>query len=86
MCRSRGVDEVAGVGPEAGVVEGNDDVARLAGKAGEPLHAFPPFGGVFTSVGVAACEHHGIPAAAAHHRAKFFDSLGVSHISTNIPK
>ena len=63
------LNEIAGIGPESGMVEGDHHVARFAGEAGEPLYAFPPFGRILASVRVAAREHHGVPAAAAHHRA-----------------
>ena len=74
-----GLDEVTRVGPQAGVVQGHDDVAGLAGEAGQPFHLFPSFGGVFAAVGVGAGDDHGVPALGAHQGAQQFDSFG--HIS-----
>jgi len=83
-----GLDKIAGVCPEAGMVEGHDHVSAFTGEAGKPPDLFPAFGRIFARVRVAAGEEHRIPAAAAHHRAqRFYPSRKtIVHICTNIAK
>ena len=80
------LDEVAGVGPQAGVVQGDHDIARLAGEAGEPFHLLPALGGVFALVGIRAGDDHGVPALGAHQGAQEFDLVcnKVCHIRRGI--
>ena len=65
-----GLDKVTGIGPESGMIEGYDHIACFAGKAGEPLHAFPALRRVLASMRIGTCDDHGIPSAAAHHVAE----------------
>ena len=65
-----GLDKVARIGPEAGMVESNDHVSRLSGETGEPFDLFPARGGILAGVGIAPAENHGIPAALPHKRAQ----------------
>ena len=51
------LDEISGIGPETSVVEGNDHIPGLSGKATDPLDLFPPFSRIFTAMRVRACDN-----------------------------
>ena len=53
-----GLDEEAAVGPEAGVVLGDDKVASFASKSGEPFDLFPAGCDVFAGVGIGGGDDH----------------------------
>ena len=67
-----GLDEIARVGPEPGVVEGDDQVAGLAGETRHPFHLFPAVRRVFAPVGIAARQDDGVPPVFPHHFADGF--------------
>ena len=60
-----GLDEEAAVGPEAGVVLGNDQVAGFAGEAAEPFDLFPTRCDVFAAVGIGGGDDHCVVAFCA---------------------
>ena len=70
------LDEVPGVGPQSGVVEGHHHVAAFASEAGQPAHLLPAFGRIFAVMRVGAGEDNGIPTVAAHHSTQILEPLG----------
>ena len=69
------LDEVARVRPEAGVVEGDHQVAGFAGESRQPFHLLPALGGILAAMGVGTGDDHGVPALGAHQGAQHFDSF-----------
>ena len=70
-----GLDEIPRVGPQAGVVEGDAKVARLAREPGHPFDLFPPPGGIFAGMGVASGQNDGVPSLLQHQGANGLHTL-----------
>ena len=60
------LDEVPRVGPQAGVVQGDAQVPRLAREAGNPLHLLPSTGRILARVRVTARQDDGVPSIVPH--------------------
>ena len=65
-----GLDEVAGVCPQAGMVPGDHQVPGLSGEAGKPFHLFPAGSRIFAGMGIAAGKDNDIPVIFPHKGAK----------------
>ena len=70
-----GLDEIAGIRPETGVVFRDHDVPGFPGKTGQPFHLFPPVGRIFTGVGIASVNDNDIPMVFPHQGAERLYSL-----------
>ena len=57
---SVGLDEIAGVGPQAGMVLRNDQVAGFAGETARPFDLFPSGCKILASMRIGAGNDHGI--------------------------
>ena len=66
----------SGAGLQAGVVQGDDEVA-LAVVSADPGDLVPAGGDVFAPVRIAPADDHGVPAPCPHHVPDPFDPAGV---------
>ena len=70
-----GLDEIAGICPETGVVFRDHDVPGFPGKTGQPFHLFPPAGRILTGVGITSVNDNEIPMVFPHQGAERLYSL-----------
>jgi hypothetical protein len=77
----QGLDEISGIGPQAGVISSNHHVTGLTGKPGQPLDLLPPWSRIFTAVRVRAGNYYRIPTIVGHHIPESLDPFckDVSH-------
>ena len=79
-----GLDEVARVGPEAGVIQGDDQVPGFAGESGQPLDLFPARREVFAGMRVRPGQDDGVPAPEAHHFAQGVHSFAIKIVHKSV--
>ena len=69
------LDEIPGIRPQAGVVQGDAQVPRLARESGQPLHLFPTLCRIFAGVGIAPRKDDGVPPPFPHLGTEGFYTL-----------
>ena len=70
------LDEIPRVRPQAGVVQGDAEIPRLAGETRHPLDLFPAPGRILAGVRIASREDDGVPAIFPHQGADGVHALG----------